>query len=122
MLIQSYGMLSIVSIKHVAVQNSLSFRQCRPALVSNKQDSGRAGPEKSVLYKHKSRVYLICSLLVQSNNMLSRKHVAVRNSPIYKQCRPARVSSKQDSGRVGPEKRLLSKHESRIYLIAHTEK
>ena len=46
---------------HVAVKNSPSYRQSRPALVSRKQDSGRARPEKSVLYKHKSRIYRICS-------------------------------------------------------------
>ena len=42
MLSQSYNMLSI---KHVAVQNSPSYKQCRPPLVSGKQGSGRAGPE-----------------------------------------------------------------------------
>ena len=45
----------------VALVVSPTYRQCRPAPVSGKQDSGRAGPEKSVLYKHKSRIYLICS-------------------------------------------------------------
>ena len=58
MLKQSYNMLSS---KLVSVKNLPSYRQCRPALVSSKQDSGRAGPEKSMLYKDKSRVYLICS-------------------------------------------------------------
>ena len=50
MLKQSYKMLSS---KHVAVQNSPSYRQCSPASVSSKQDSGRVGPEKGVQYKHK---------------------------------------------------------------------
>ena len=64
----------MLSIKHVAVQNSPSYRQCRPALVSSKQDSGRAGPEKSMLYKHKSR---LSDMLIQSYDMLSIKNVAV---------------------------------------------
>ena len=46
MLMQSYN---ILSINHVAVQNTPSYSQCRPALVSSKQESGRAGPEKSVV-------------------------------------------------------------------------
>ena len=50
MLIQSDYMLSS---KLVAVKNSPSYRQCRPAMVSGKQDSGRAGPARSVLYEHK---------------------------------------------------------------------
>ena len=58
MLIQRNCMLSS---KLVAVKNSLSYRQCRPARVSSKQDSGRAGPEKGLLYKHKRRNQLICS-------------------------------------------------------------
>ena len=40
----------------VALVVSPTYRQCRPAPVSGKQDSGRVGPEKSVLYKHKSRI------------------------------------------------------------------
>ena len=36
----------------VALVVSPTYRQCRPAPVSGKQDSGRAGPEKSVLPKH----------------------------------------------------------------------
>ena len=58
MLMQSYDMLFD---KHVAVQSSPSYRYCWPVLVSSKQDSGRAGPEKGVLYKHKCRVFLVCS-------------------------------------------------------------
>ena len=111
MLMQSYNM---PSSKHVAVQNSPSYRQCRPASVSSKQDSGRAGPEKSVLYKHKSRIYLIRSyraIICYLLNMQLR-----RNPPSYRQCRPAPVSSKQDSGRAGPEKSVLYKHKSRIFL------
>ena len=50
----------MLSSKLVSVKNSPSYRHCRPARVSSKQDSGRAGPEKSLLYKHKRRVYLIC--------------------------------------------------------------
>ena len=61
-------------------------------------------PEESVLYKHKSRIY---DMLIQSYNMLSIKHVAVKNSPSYRQSRPALVSRKQDSGRAGPEKSVL---------------
>ena len=105
MLKQSYNMQTS---KHVAVQNSPSYRQCRPASVSSKQDSGRAGPEKSVLYKHKSRIYLICSyraIICYLLNMQLR-----RNPPSYRQCRPAPVSSKQDSGRTGPVKSVLYKH------------
>ena len=58
MLMQSYDMLFD---NHVAVQSSPSYRYCGPVLVSSKQDSGRAGPEKGVLYKHKCRVFLVCS-------------------------------------------------------------
>ena len=53
-------------------------------------------------------------MLIQSDYMLSSKLVAVKKSPSYRQCRPARVSSKQDSGSVGPEKSLLYKHNNRI--------
>ena len=61
-------------------------------------------PEESVLYKHKSRIY---DMLIQSYNMLSIKHVAVKYSPSYRLSRPALVSRKQDSGRAGPEKSVL---------------
>ena len=53
MLIQSDYMLSS---KLVAVKNSHSYRQSRSASVSSKQDSGRAGPEKGAVYKHKNRI------------------------------------------------------------------
>ena len=53
MLIHIYN---ILSIKLVSEYNSPSYRQCRTALVSSKQDSGRAGPEKSVLDKYKSKI------------------------------------------------------------------
>ena len=79
--------------------------------MSSKQDSGRASPEESVLYNHKSGLF---GMLIQSNNMLSCKHVAVKNSPSYRQLRSARVSSKQDSGRAGPEKGALYKHKNKI--------
>ena len=65
MLIQSNNMLSS---KYVAVKNSPSLGQCRSALVSSKQDSGRAGSEKGVLYKHKSMV--LSNMLIQSYGML----------------------------------------------------
>ena len=54
MLLQSYNMLSV---KDEVVKNPPSYRQCRPAPESSKQDSGRAGPENSVLYKHKVWFY-----------------------------------------------------------------
>ena len=54
-------------------------------------------------------------MLIQSDYMLSSKLVAVKNSPSYRQCRPARVSLKQVSGRVGPEKGVLYIPKSRIY-------
>ena len=76
MLIQSYDMLTI---KYVAVQNSPSHMQCRPAPVSSRQDSGRAGPEKSVLYKHKSRIS--ADRFMQIYDMLSIK-------PSYRECSP----------------------------------
>ena len=86
--------------------------QCRPAPVSSRQDSGVAGPEKGVLYKHKNRIFLICSCRViicyLLNVLLWGTHLS------YRQCRPPPVSSKQDSGRAGPEKSLLYKHKSRI--------
>ena len=112
MLIQSCNMLST---NPVAVKNSPSCRQCRPALVSSKQESGRAGPEKSVLYKHKSRIYLICSQRAVTCYLLNMQ--PCRNSPSYSQCRPAPVSSKQDSDRAGPEKSVLDKHKNRIYFL-----
>ena len=58
MLIQSYSMYLLNS---VAVYDSPRYRQCRPAPVSSNQESSRAVPKKSVLSKHKSRIYLICS-------------------------------------------------------------
>ena len=79
--------------------------------MSSQQDSGRAGPEESITTKVD-----LFGMLIQSNNMLSSKYVAVKNSPSYRQCRPALVSSKQDSGRAGPEKSVLYKHKSRISL------
>ena len=96
-------------------RNSPCYRHCRPAPLSSKQDSGRAGPEKNVLYKHKSRILLICSarsIICYLLNIL-----LCRNSPCYRHCRPAPLSSKQDSGRAGPEKNVLYKHKSRILLI-----
>ena len=69
--------------------------------MSSKQDSGRAVPEKSVLYKHKGRIYLICLNRAIICYLLN---VAMQNSPSFRQCTPDLVSSKQDSGRAGPEK------------------
>ena len=80
--------------------------------MSSQQDSGRAGPEESITTKVD-----LFGMLIQSNNMLSSKYVAVKNSPSYRQCRSALVSSKQDSGRAGPEKGVLYKPTSMIYLI-----
>ena len=76
MLIQSYEMLSI---KHVAVLNSPSYRQCGPAPVISNQNSGRAGPQKSVLYKHKIMIYLICSYRARYllYMQLSRTYLAI---------------------------------------------
>ena len=34
----------------VVLKDSPSYRKCKPAPVSSKQNSGRAGPEKGVLY------------------------------------------------------------------------
>ena len=89
--------------------------QCRPAPVSSRQDSGVAGPEKGVLYKHKNRIFLICSCRViicyLLNVLLWGTHLS------YRQCRPPPVSSKQDSGRAGPEKSLLYKHKVGYQLI-----
>ena len=55
--------------------------------------------------------------------MLSSKLVSVKNSPSYRHCRPARVSSKQDSGKAGPEteKGMLYKHRVGFILYARTE-
>ena len=54
MLIQSHNVLSI---KYVACKTHLAIGSVhRPVLVSCKQDSGRAGPENNVFYKHKSRI------------------------------------------------------------------
>ena len=53
-------------------------------------------------------------MLIQSDYMLSSKLVAVKKSPSHRQCSPARVSSKQDSGGAGPEKGVLYKHNNRI--------
>ena len=77
--------------------------------MSSQQDSCRAGPEESITTKVD-----LFGMLIQSNNMLSSKYVAVKNSPSYRQCRSALVSSKQDSGRAGPEKGVLYKHKSMI--------
>ena len=71
MLTESCNMLSI---KYVAMQNPPSYSQWRPAPVSSKQDSVRAGPEKSVLDKHKVG---FSYMLMQSYNMLSIENVAV---------------------------------------------
>ena len=76
MLPESYNMLSIKQCSCVGL-TYCSYRQCRPARVSSKQDSGRAGPEKGVLY----RIQLICSYRLQSDYLLSSKLVAVKNSP-----------------------------------------
>ena len=86
--------------------------------MSSKQESSRAGPERIALFKHKSGVkftdmlnahhteFILCCLI---------NSVAVKNSPIYSQCRPVLVSSKKDSGRAGPERGVLYKHISRIF-------
>ena len=107
----------------VALVVSPTYRQCRPAPVSGKQDSGRAGPEKSVLHKHIWRIIWYAP----NYNMLSIKlcscvgHIylkaeytsfllniaAVYISPTYRQCRPDPVSSQQESGRAGPERSVL---------------
>ena len=107
----------------VALRVSPTYRQCRPAPVSGKQDSGRAGPEKSVLHKHIWRIIWYAP----NYNMLSIKlcscvgHIylkaeytsfllniaAVYISPTYRQCRPDPVSSQQESGRAGPERSVL---------------
>ena len=71
MLMQSYDMLFD---KHVAVQSSPSYRYCRPGLVSSKQDSGRAEPEKVCCVNTKVGFPV---MLIQSDNMLLSKHVAV---------------------------------------------
>ena len=76
--------------------------------MSSKQDSGKAGPEKSVLSKYKSRIYLICFYRAIICYLLDS--VAMYNSPSYRQGDPAPVSSKQDSGRAGPERNVLYKH------------
>ena len=89
----------------VALVVSPTYRQCRPAPVSGKQDSGRAGPENSVLSRHKSRIYLICSFRAIIWYLLNI--AAVYISPNYRQCRPDPVSSQQDSGRAGPERSVL---------------
>ena len=70
MLMQSNTMLSI---KYIAVQNSPSYRLYRPAKVSSKQDSGRAGPETGRV-RCKTQSMILSSMLIQSYNML----------PIYK--------------------------------------
>ena len=53
-------------------------------------------------------------MLIQSDYMLSSKLVAVKNSLSYRQCRPARVSSKQDSGRAGPARSVIVGTQSRV--------
>ena len=62
--------------KLVAVKNSSSYRQCRPARVSRKTGlwRGRALEECAVLYKHQSRISLTCSSRA-IHNMLSIRHV-----------------------------------------------
>ena len=62
--------------KLISVKNSPGYRHCMSARVSSKQDSGRAGPKKSLLYKHKSRVYLIC-LNRAIRCYLVRAHLAI---------------------------------------------
>ena len=52
--------------------------------------------------------------------MLSINYVAVQNLPSYRQCRPALVSSKQDSGRAGPKKVCCINTKVGIFLYAHT--
>ena len=61
-------------------------------------------------------------MLIQSDYMLSSKLVAVKKSPSHRQCSPARVSSKQDSGRARPEESVLYNHKSGFIRYAHTER
>ena len=84
--------------------------------LSSEKDSGRAGPERGMLLKHVIRV---SDMLPESYNMLSIKQCSCVGLTYcsYRQCGPARVSSKQDSGRAGSEKSLLYKHQCRVYLI-----
>ena len=84
--------------------------------LSSEKDSGRAGPERGMLLKHVIRV---SDMLPESYNMLSIKQCSCVGLTYcsYRQCGPARVSSKQDSGRAGPEKIFLYKHKSRVYLV-----
>ena len=89
----------------VAVWDAPTYRQSIPAPVSSRQDSGKAGPENSVLSRHKSRIYLICSFRAIIWYLLNI--AAVYISPNYRQCRPDPVSSQQDSGRAGPERSVL---------------
>ena len=83
--------------------------------MSSKQDSGKAGPEKSVLSKYKSRIYLKCFYRAIICYLLDS--VAVYNSPSYRQCDPAPVSSKQESSRAVPGKSVLSKQKVVYGLI-----
>ena len=93
-------------LNSVAVYNSPSYRQCRPAPVSSKQESSRAVPVKSVLSKQKEVYSLKCSYGAILLYLLNS--VAVYNSPSYRQCRPAPVSSKRESSRAAPGKSVLS--------------
>ena len=67
-------------------RNLPGYRQCRPALLSSKQDSVRTGPEEMCCINTKQE---FSDMLIQSYNMLSCIHVAVQNSPSYRWCRPA---------------------------------
>ena len=55
-------------------------------------------------------------MLIQSYSMYLLNSVAVYDSPRYRQCRPAPVSSNQESSRAIPRKSVGSKHKSRIWF------
>ena len=94
-----------------------NYRQCRPAPVSSHQGSGRAGPEESVCITHSRIAWCAQTELY----MLSVEKCSLRDSPSYRKCRPAPVSSRQDSGRAGPEKSVLHKHTRWNIWYGHTE-
>ena len=48
----------------VALVVSPTYRQCRPAPASGKQDSGRAGPEKSVLHNTLEGLYDMLRIII----------------------------------------------------------
>ena len=92
----------------VALVVSPTYRQCRPAPVSGKQDSGRVYCINTLEGLSDMLRIIICYQL---------NSVAVQYAPTYRQSIPAPVSSRQDSGKAGPENSVLSLHKSRIYLI-----